>query len=286
MNEAADRPEQSPEPGQRRAGPGTMTRMPTGFGPSPGPRQHPAGGAWPRGDSGPRRQTVLRTSFETEPAALAALLPRHFTLSGPPTISISASYLEDIGWLAGRGYNIMSVDVPVTHVGPDGTVHATSTLVVWESLADPIITGREELGIAKLYADIPALVLEGSRAVATAGWLGYEFLRLEVSDLVDRPAPPVVATGPVLHHKYIPRTGEWGAADVDYVTMTSGRPVEILERRIGSAAVSIADATWEDLPTLHHIVSRLRALPVLSVGKGSLVVSKMDFDGRDQTIVP
>jgi hypothetical protein len=50
---------------------------------------------------------------------------------------------------------------------------------------DPITTGREELGFCKLYADLPDAITEGSSRIHTASWFGKEFLRLEISGLVD-----------------------------------------------------------------------------------------------------
>ena len=48
-----------------------------------------------------------------------------------------------------------------------------------------------------------------------AGWMGFRFLDLTVSDLRDAPAPPIKAPSDgTLMLKYIPRTGAWGEAEL------------------------------------------------------------------------
>jgi hypothetical protein len=54
---------------------------------------------------------------------------------------------------------------------------------MWENLADPIITGREEIGHPKLYAEIPELrIVQGAHHCA-ASWMGFKFLEMEVAAL-------------------------------------------------------------------------------------------------------
>jgi hypothetical protein len=258
-----------------------MFRMPASFGPSPGPRQDPTGKPWGARSSGAKQQTALRITVETDAGALTEIMPPSFELVGIPRLILTASYLEDIGWLAGRGYNICSVDVPAAAKGVEGV----ATLVAWESLTDPIITGREELGIAKLYAEIPPLEDNGESAVSRASWLGFEFLQMQLTDLRSRQAPGVLMTTPTLNHKYITKTGAWDQSDADYVTVTPSRPMEIVDHRTGTADFEFRGSRWEDLPTLHHIVSRLRSLQVIGVPRGSISVTRLDFDGRDQHIL-
>jgi hypothetical protein len=255
-----------------------ILRMPVSFGPAPGPRQRPDGGVWAPGTSGARKQTVLRLSRGLR----RALIPEQFELGEHARVFLSASYLEEVGWLAGRGHNVLSVDVPVSY----REVMGMATIVVWENLADPIITGREELGIAKLYAEIPPVIDTQSSAVSTAAWLGFEFIRLQVSGLqLQSGSPKTTMSPPMLHYKYISKTGSWGESDIEYVTTSPPRPIEVLQMRRGTGSLSFSDSRWEDLPTMSHIDSELRSLPVLSVGGGSLSVLRFAFDGRDQHIL-
>src|SRR5437763_15317598 len=62
--------------------------------------------------------------------------------------------------------------------------------VVWENLADPIITGRGEVGQPKLYAEIAEPRLWDGTQLCTAGWMGFPFLDLTASELRDTPSSP------------------------------------------------------------------------------------------------
>ena len=85
--------------------------------------------------------------------------------------------LSDIGWLAGRGYNIAIVRVPTRWRGQENITGAFVP-VLWESMAEPILTGRDELGWPKIFADIPAPVVENGNWQAHAAWEGFAFLEM------------------------------------------------------------------------------------------------------------
>lgn len=90
--------------------------------------------------------------------------------------------LRDIPWLAGRGYNILSVLLPVRFASESGTsVDGLFQAVLWENLGDSIITGREQLGHAKLYAQLPDPEQHDHRTAFSASWDGFTFSELELS---------------------------------------------------------------------------------------------------------
>ena len=80
-----------------------------------------------------------------------------------------------------------------------GRLSGNFTPVLWENLADPIMTGREELGFAKIYAEMPPPVVIGDTYSAIATWQGFRFFEIEASDLDrgrtrSRAARPAVST--------------------------------------------------------------------------------------------
>jgi hypothetical protein len=83
---------------------GRIYRMPTHFGPAPGPRQIPAEA---NADStrSPRK-TLISASFLTEASALERHIPDRFTLVGDPVVTVEFHYMTDIDWLPGRGYTL------------------------------------------------------------------------------------------------------------------------------------------------------------------------------------
>src|SRR5262249_39205086 len=135
--------------------PGRIYRMPTHFGPAPGPRQMPPEAVVDATRS--PRKTLISTSFLTDGSALERRIPERFALAGDPVVTVEFHYMTDIDWLAGRAYTMIHVWWPVTFMGEEDHVVGRFLAVMWENLADPIITGRGEIGQPKLFADIPPL---------------------------------------------------------------------------------------------------------------------------------
>ena len=73
---------------------------------------------------------------------------------------------------------------PATFTGSRDRATGKFLAVVWENLADPIITGRCEIGHPKLYAEIAEPRRWNGAQICTAGWMGFRFLELEVSQLI------------------------------------------------------------------------------------------------------
>ena len=191
--------------------------MPTHFGPAPGPRQLPDG-AVPDPKNSPRRLSVA-ASFRTDGALLERHLPEGFALAGEPVVTVEFHYMTGIDWLAGRGYTMIHVGWPATFAGRRDKATGRFLAVVWEDLADPIITGRDEIGHPKLYAEISEARL-WDRTCAAA-WMGFRFLEVTVSELHDSPSSPTTPRSDgTLMLKYVPRTGTWGEADLHQVTLT------------------------------------------------------------------
>ncbi len=265
---------------------GRIYRMPTHFGPAPGPRQLPPGiTASPK--SSPRRLSVA-SRFLTDAELLERHLPEGFTLAGEPVVTVEFHYMTEIDWLAGRGYTMIHVGWPATFAGRRDHVTGKFLAVVWENLADPIITGRDEIGHPKLYAEIAEPRLWDGFQFCTAGWMGFRFLKLEVSNLQEAPiGEPKAASDGTLMLKYTPRTGDWGAAETCQVTHTpDADPDKTVERhQVGAGSVFFHRADWSDLPTMHHVVNALAALPMVESRGGFVTYSRGGKSYRDQRVL-
>lgn len=241
-----------------------MYRMPIAFGPSPGPRNLPKGKRHLRYHGESLNFSIMA---RTESAALERLLPTEMRLA-EASFTVGVMQLRNVGWLAGRGYNIVSVMIPVKFEGRKAPAHGNFLAVMWESMADPILTGREELGFPKLFANISSPAFVDGAYSTSADWEGFRFFEMSVADLKEDTramAPPQR----LFVHKYSPRTGEWGKADAAYFTSGAGAThdttpprVEIRNRRIGIGKFQFFPARWEDMPTQYPIVSALAALPI------------------------
>ena len=94
---------------------GRIYRMPIHFGPGLGPRQGPDGRTFECKDA--PKSTSVSVSFLSDPDQLEALLPENFALAGEPVVTVSATYMKEIEWLAGRGYNTLGVSFPAEFKG-------------------------------------------------------------------------------------------------------------------------------------------------------------------------
>ena len=268
--------------------PGVRYRMPVVFGPAPGPRQKADGKPWSLEETGTMRAEWMTVKYRTDRAKIESKLPPGFALRGEPLVAVSLAYFHDLYWLAGRGYGIVIVDFPVTYQGKSERIDGALCAVMWEGQSDAIMTGREELGFPKLFADIPAIERDGDSAHGEASWLGHRFLTLTVQDMVETPdAAPAVPgfSGPPLYFKYMPRTGVGGSGgtDVAYVTTplpAPGAPGDqspikfsgfAFRRWTARGSLSWNRATFEQLPTTFHVINGLADMDIHEVVDAEIV---------------
>ena len=167
-------------------------------------------------------------------------------------MTVDQTHLKEIEWLAGHGYNVMGVTFPVTYTGARDRAVGSFLTVLWENLTDPILTGREQLGFAKIYCELPDPAVCRGETHVTASWLGYRFLDMKLSNMqpvapADYPAPAAARSDGVLtgqlHYKYIPRTGDWDQADVRLRHPDAGRRARIARLPACGAATAPCSST-------------------------------------------
>lgn len=240
--------------------------MPYGYGPSAGPRQGPDGR--PFDWSQTPVSTVVSVSFVTDADRIAALLPPGFRLDGEPVVGLTYSDHRDIAWLAGRGYRTFGVTFPAVYEGRSRTVRGPFLSILWENMPEPILTGRDELGYSKLYAELSPVMATPGKLRLQAHWDGHRFFEMALTDIEEREIATAPQAGPAadgtLHYKYIPATGPAGGADVAYACLTplSERRKTLTRVRVARAELGFAAASWEQMPTQHHIVTALAGLPI------------------------
>jgi hypothetical protein len=250
-------------------------RMPRVFGALPGPRNVPKDK-----QNLPDNQTelVIAVTALTDPKLLQELLPPDCTLEGEPLLTVSMTFKSNIGWLAGRGYSILRTSFRIAYESKTrGRLTGNFIPVLWENLADPIMTGREELGYAKIYAEMPAPVVIGDTYSAVATWQGFRFFEIETTDLNETSARPEPSGA--FHYKFVPRTGSLGEADAAYLEYappnqlaTGYGGLAVTRRRLGHGSFKFHRARWEDVPFQYPIINALAALPVLET-RGASVTS-------------
>ncbi|KAJ4374154.1 hypothetical protein N0V83_002895 [Neocucurbitaria cava] len=273
---------------------GLLWRMPTAFGPMPGPRQN-FEGRQRDGEKG--GFTTVSLKFKTSRTVLQNLLPtERLQFAAADTVvyvTFAITQLSNLEWLGGRGYSHFGLyihGVQYTKAN-GGTLTGTYLPILFENLADPILSGREELGFPKLFADLE-LKKDGATWTLEASWMSSKFCSMTLSDVQEpvvvkgqspTPTPPLPKDEGLFFHKYIPSTGnlgstERGQADIEYTAFLPGdEDAKIVERKIerimkaSSASINFDALDWKALPTLHHIVHRLKEIPVYEVVEAKIV---------------
>lgn len=266
-------------------------RMPISFGPMPGPRQ--------RFNGQPREAlhstfTTASFKFKTSRTLLQSLFPSpSFSFKSPGTVayaSFSQTTLNKMEWLGGTGYRHFGLYIHgVQFTKKNGEILNGSFLpILFESLTDPIVSGREELGMPKLYCSLDIHRRTTSYRVQ-AGWQGATFANFTLENLetVDAQDESGIIGGEsddgIFAYKYIPRVGHIGSADrgqadVEYATFVPHtEDAKIIPstvkhmQKTSKASIMFDRMDWEALPTLYHVVSRLAEIPIYEVIGGKVV---------------
>jgi hypothetical protein len=239
--------------------PGVRYDMPAAFGPS-------------AAISVTSGYTVLSAAipFVTEHDAVADLLPRWFRPTARPVVTVNYQRCLGMDWMGGRDYNIVSVYVAVESVGIDPPVSAPYGLVIWESDAAPVVSGREYMGTPKLHAKIPDVEMPAASAEFHCAEYEARLMTGRIEKMERVVDPDELATFQRagesicrLHWKYIP--GLRGAEpDADYpVAMyTSARYTEFWR---GEGEFELGAPGLDEAPYSAKIVAALAALPVVGM---------------------
>lgn len=246
-------------------------RQPTAFGLLPGPRQDALGNSF-AGSLSKSTSTSATVLFETSATLLRNLFPdpRYYfdKRDTVAKVSVSVKSLRNMAWLGGGGYDLLELDIHgVCYKGSDGVVRkGTYCPLMVENLADPILTGREELGFPKMFSDID-ISRHTTSYRANISWRGAQWVTFEISGLQTAnkdPAETDRGEG-LLVHKYIPST-EIGKPDADYgiLHLNDTRPTvkSVQAADKSSARLEFHDLGPKLLPTLHPVASRLAELPI------------------------
>ena len=256
-------------------------RQPIVFGPMPGPRQD-----WMGNDRALKslESTFVTASikFKTSRTLLQNLFPNdRYSFISPSTVaraSFSQTTLNGMDWLGGGGYRHIGLYIHgVQYKKENGEVlKGTYMPILFESLADPIVSGREELGMPKLYTAIDVHERRNSYRLQTS-WQGAVWGHFEFEDLEDQdPAADKGTIGGedddgILVYRYIPKVGRdtKGEAEAEYpVFVPHAQESKVVPskvtrlRRTKNVKVEISGLGWDALPTLHHVVERLAEIPI------------------------
>ena len=269
--------------------PKSYWRMPVAFGPMPGPRQNTEG--MPR-DGTKATFVTASIKIKTSLTVLQNLFPpgsKKWRFISPSTVaycSFSQTTLDGMEWLGGNGDSHLGLYIHgVQYVKEDGsTVTGVYMPILFESLTDPIVSGREELGMPKLYSAID--ISRGASSYhINASWRGAFWGKFDFEDLEESDVSQVAGkmTGDdsdvgIFLQRYIPAVGrdKKGEAEAEYAVFDAfaeAEPKPKASRAWTSkkASFKLDAGDWKRLPTLHHIISRLAEIPVYEVVAAKVV---------------
>ncbi|CAK7219736.1 hypothetical protein SBRCBS47491_003951 [Sporothrix bragantina] len=272
----------------------THKRQPFVFGPLASPRQDYLGRPFDHNQA-TFRQTSIR--FTTSSTYLQTLFPTPaFRFASPGTkveASIQCTELGNLAWLGGGGYRFAGLWIHgVQYTKADGSkLFGTYLPVLFENLADPILTGRDELGMPKLFCDIAIENKEdGSPSSIVCSWRGTEFMRMTLDGLAEQSAEDIAAAanpaGPPpspfaprpppdngqFIYRYVPAVDKKGQPDADYPVFLPNEGDDtprVVTRTLATtnAAISLQPGTHKSLPTFYNIAKALSEIPIYGIVK-------------------
>jgi hypothetical protein len=229
-------------------------------------------------------QTLLtKANFKIKTSAtlLRTLFPNsHYSFVLSDSVAYASFSIEsfhNLAWLGGHGYDLLAFYIyGVQYKDCQGRRRkGTYCPIMFENLADPIITGRDELGFGKVFSDL-AIRRTNSTFEATLTWKGAQWAHFKLNGLKPETINQSTSDGDadvsegILLHKYIPSTGGEGKPDADYDVLVLDEPgASTLQSKLASEPKNvdfkIESLGEQKLPTLHPFVDRLAEIPVFEV---------------------
>ena len=213
---------------------------------------------------------VAALQYITDESSILELLPDCYKPGKEPLVTVFFGYYNGLEFMAGGGYWVAVFQVEATYEGEKDHVKGDYMLVMFENQTWPIICGREDLGIPKLYAEISAMKsLSSGETRCDASYWGHFLTGIELhqmkkqNSIVRMAAGKIINSRPWLAYKYIPSLD--GPPDAEYPTV-SYNDVKIEELWFGkSGSLIFGDATERDIGHLKVLMDHLKTLPVIKV---------------------
>ena len=212
---------------------------------------------------------AVAIQYLTDPAAIASLLPVCYKPGKEPQVTVLFAYNNGLDFMAGGGYRLAAVQVSARFDGDQDHVEGDYILVMFEDQTRPIIGGREDLGVPKLYADISSIkVFPDGRLRCEASLWGHLLFALELllpkkqNSVVRLAANKIINSRPWLAYKYIPSLD--GPPDADYPTISKNDTTINDLWFAKSGTLFFGNAETNDVG---HVKTLIDALKTLSVKK-------------------
>lgn len=219
----------------------------------------------------------------TDGYKLSEYLPKGFTLL-KPELNIKFEMCKEVEFMSGGAYNLTRVSVPVQFNGKKDRESGIFDLVVWENKTQPIIGGREESGVPKLFADIQDIRMFDGKYFTNLSYDGITFLNLEMGNLqpMDIESLNIIKTQRKnmlsFGWRYIPKVGAPGADLSQPISYPCS--MSIREALVGTGSIKWTPTSYVQHPSQSHIINALASLPIYKTGPVILLVGSVTLKPR------
>lgn len=211
---------------------------------------------------------VIVIQYMTDPSALEALLPKWYRPGKEPLVTIFFGLNKGASFMAGGEFRTAAFLAEARFDGEKDHVIGDYILAMFENHTWPIIGGREDTGIPKLYADISDIkVMPNGHLRCEASYWGHLLFGLDVPPLRRQigvlrvVASRQVNARPFLAHKYIPSLD--GPPDADYPTLVKV-DASVKTLWLGKkAALRFGTARYEDIGQVKTLMDALATLTIV-----------------------
>lgn len=217
--------------------------------------------------------TSICISFETEENMLLKMIPEDFELI-KPAVNIQFAECREVDWMSGGEYRLIQASVPARYVKNKETIDGEYVLVIWENKACPIIGGREEDGMPKIFADIASLRHFGDHWFSSASYESNTFLKISLDrgrELQEEELKLLNENSKTNYFgwRYLPELGKAGAA-LSHATLY---PQEVKFYKVweGEGKAEWLSFDMEMNMLQFRTISTMSGLPVLKYSKALMM---------------
>lgn len=255
---------------------------PVTFGPCVSPRQDQYGKRF--STENPIQQEGFFVVFESDMKQLEAIIPQGFTMLAP-YVCVQYWRLRNVYWLAGMGYDVLTVQLPTRFDGEEHHYAGSYNSIMWESTADPMVTGRDQIAMNKLVADLQSREERPDQHHQTASNWGFTFMDMNL-DTSREPQNPALLqeylslpSQGMFNYRYIPDIDHPNQPVVESAVMspqvitdelTWNPPADYDPAKIPAPKAELCHGelfwhkpTWEQMPVQFRIANTLADLHVV-----------------------
>ncbi len=232
--------------------------------------------------------TSIVVRFETDEEALLQFIPKDFELL-EPVVTVQFANFRDVEWMSNGEYCLIQVAAPVRYAGNSEGLEGVYPLIIWENKTCPILGGREEDGMPKVFADVASERHVGDHWFTAASYESCTFVKMHFwrrAELDER----VIAEmneKPLTNNfgwRYMPNLGK-GGASLSQATLYP-QEAKIGKGWTGEGRVEWTELTAEEHPLQSRAINSLANLPVLKYSGAMMLKGSAQLNVGDSRVLP